>query len=197
MYLQQEAHSKATHTSSLGVRESTGRHSVVQCVVVCRIVLQCVAGSVLQYVAVCCGMMRKRKESAGRHSVLQFVAVCCCVLHFVAVCCRQRVAVCCSILHCVAVCCRQCVAVCCSMMRKGTGSAGRHFVLQCVAVCCSMLQCVAVYCSELQHGATCRAKEMALLKGQQEDNFALQCDSVRCSVFKYMGWLRLVGSLKL
>jgi len=90
---------------------------VLQCVVVCRIVLQCVAGSVLQYVAVCCSMMRKSTGLAGRPFVLQCVAVCCCVLHFVAVCCRQRVAVCCSILHCVAMCCRQCVAACCSMLQ--------------------------------------------------------------------------------
>ena len=80
-------------------------------------------------------------------------------------------------LQCVAVCCSvlQCVAVCCS-------------VLQCVVVCCSVLKCVAVCCSVLQCAAVCCS--------------VLQCVAVRRSVFvttiwSDMGWLRLVGSLKL
>jgi len=46
-------------------------------------------------------------------------------------------------------------------------------VLQCVAVCCSVLQCVAVCCS------------------------VLQCVAVCCRWCSHMGWLQLVGSLKL
>jgi len=103
--------------------------------------------SVLQYVAVHCGVLQC--VAAGpqvqgillRHSalgVLQCVAVCSSVLQCAAVCCSalQCVAVCCSVLQCVAVCWSvlQCTAMCCSVF----------------AVCCSVLQCVAVWCSVLQ-----------------------------------------------
>jgi len=73
---------------------------------VCCSVLQCVAGSVLQCVAVCCSVLQC---VAVRCSVLQCVAVRCNVLQCVAMCCSasQCVAMCCSVLQCVAVCCRE------------------------------------------------------------------------------------------
>ena len=113
--------------------------------------------------------------------------------------------VCCSVLHSVAVCCSvlQCVAVCCS-------------VLQCVAVCCSVLQCVAVCCSVkgVMHS---RLMSRCTLQGcvcvcvcacVRVCVCACMCVRVRVctSVCVYvsdsvletgMGWLRLVGSLKL
>ena len=70
--------------------------SVLQCVAVCHIMLQCVTVccSVLQCVAVC-------------YSVLQCVTVCCSVLQCVAACyiVLQCVTVCCSVSQCNAVCC--------------------------------------------------------------------------------------------
>ena len=70
------------------------------------------------------------------------------------------------------VCCSvlQCVAVCCS-------------VLQCVAVCCSVLQCVAVCCSVLQ-----------CVDSTTRYVISYSAQYISCV---YMGWLRLVGSLKL
>ena len=58
-------------------------------------------------------------------------------------------------------------------------------VLQCVAVCCGVLRCVAVCCGVLQCVAVCCSVLMLLFllpAVDQHDN---------------MGWLRLVGSLKL
>jgi len=84
--------------------------------------------SVLQGVAVCCGVYMSARRSSRSCSVSSVSAV------------KPRcVAVCCSVLQCVAVYCSvlRCVTVCCS-------------VLQCVAVCCSVLQCVAVCRSLLQ-----------------------------------------------
>jgi len=52
-------------------------------------------------------------------------------------------------------------------------------MLQCIAVCCGVLRCVAVCCNVLQYAAVCCS--------------VLQCVAV-CR--KYMGWHRLVGSLK-
>jgi len=102
---------------------------VLQRVVVCCSVLQCVAVE-LRRCLVC------RSYSARKYQfLLQCVAVCCCVL--------QRVQVCCSVL--------QCLTVCCS------GSALLFSLPNCigskisvlVAVCRSVLQCVVVCCSEL------------------------------------------------
>jgi len=114
------------------------------------------------------------------------VAVCCSVF---AVCCsgyalhkwrHQTVSLCCSgyalhgwhhqsVSQIVAVCCNvlKYVAVCCNE-------------LQSVAVCCSVLQCVAVCCSQMQ----CVAAWCNCVKGTS------------CGLMD-MGWLRLVGSLKL
>ena len=142
---------------SISDRSLCSRTYLLQCVAVCCIVLQYVAG-VFQ---VCCSVTYQSASVLGSkmshyntlqthlqrtcntpsthcnilQSVLGFSAggvdVCCNVL--------QCVVICCSVLQCVAVWCRvvQCVAVCCSM-------------LQCVSVYCSVLQCVVVCCSELQ-----------------------------------------------
>jgi len=72
----------------------------------------------------------------------------------------------------------QCVAVCCS-------------VLQCVAVCCSVLQCVAVCCSVLQCVAVCNREQLLHSRAPVELNGL--CYTHKCN----MGWLQLVGSLKL
>jgi len=86
-----------------------------------------------------------------RRSMVQYVAVCCNVLRYVSMpkedaYPEECVEVCCSVFKCVAVCCSvlQCVAVCCNVLQCVTV---RCSVLQCVAVCCSVLQCVAVCCS--------------------------------------------------
>ena len=102
--------------------------SVLQCVVMCCRLLQCVAG---------CSW---RSVPLARQVLLQRVAVCCSVL--------QRVAVCCSVLQCVAACCS--VLQCCSVSQ---GVALCRSVLQCVIgapstilsrLCCSVVQRVAV-----------------------------------------------------
>jgi len=98
------------------------------------------------------------------------------------------VAVCCSVLHCVAfclivsqcvvaVCCcsvlLQCVvAVCCCKTPSIEKREDMCCALQCVAVCCSVSQCVAV--------SRCVSHVVSL----------------RCRT-PSMGWLRLVGFLKL
>jgi len=109
---------------------------------------------------------------------------CCCVVQYVAVCCRalqcvageltrdsvlsvcsvlQCVAVCCSVLQCVAVSCSvlQCVAMCCSVLQyvaSGLLNASD------VAVYCSVLLCVAVCCSVLlcDKGRLARASDVAV-----------------------------------
>ena len=74
--------------------------------------------------------------------VLQYVVVCCGVLRCVAVCCSglQCVAVCCSVLQCVTLCCSvlQCVAVCCSASHSFDGIVNGL----CAAVCCGVRSCV-------------------------------------------------------
>jgi len=160
------------------------RVSIVQCVAVCCSQLQYVTKRYDVYRWVWCVYM------AGMYvylycSMLQWVAVCCSTLHYGAVRCSavQCGAVSCSAVQCSAVQCSaiQCNAVCCSASQC---VAVRCSALQCVAVRCSALQCVAVRCSALQ----CDAVRCS----------ALQCDAVRCSPWSLlMGWLRLVGSLKL
>ena len=84
-------------------------------------------------------------------------------------------------LQCAVVCCvvLQRVAVCCS-------------VLQCAAMCCSVLQSVAVSCSVLRRVAVCdsvlQSVAAGLGKGKHES---------ACGEGAVMGWLRLVGSIKL
>jgi len=117
--------------------------------------------SALQYVGVCCSVLRCvwLSVSPGKSYcdiMLQCVSVCglesfmfCVVLQ--SVCVWLGISpvlclVCNSVLQCVAACCSgmECVGLCCS-------------VLQSVAVCCSLLQCVGVYCCVLQHGVVCMA----------------------------------------
>ena len=184
------------------------RCSVLQCVSVCCSVLQCGdRGRTHFCVAVCC-------------SVLQCVAVCCsvlqCVLHYVAVCCSmccstlQCVAVCCSVLQChgtfvlqVAVmalsCCRlQCVAVCRSVLLSSVVAA--RLILR------SLLRGQTVRGLTTQknpatleqprkygHRSTLRSKEI-WPQGCERPNGSR---SARLSRVSDMGWLRLVGSLKL
>ena len=116
------------------------------------------------------------------------VVVCCNVLQCVAVCCSalQCVAVCCSVLQCVAVCCSvlQCVAVRCS-------------VLRCAAVCCSALQCAAVCCSVLQCVASRYIYQLIKISLLIESCVGCEKMHMRMHQNTHMGWLRLVGCLKL
>ena len=103
----------------------------------------------------------------------------------------QCVAVCCSVLQCVAVCCSvlQCVAMahvpCIKVEVGGAGLCQRHHVaneLQCesYSVCCNVLQCAC--CSVLQCVAVAY----------------IPCIKVGVvGLCPCMGWLQLVGSLKL
>jgi len=102
------------------------------------------AGSVLQYVVVCCsalqcvaGVFPFLVRASSTTSMLQCAAMCCRVLPCVAVCCRvvQSFAVRCSMGQCVAVGCSvlQCAAEYCKCIAMRCG------VLQCAAVCCSVL----------------------------------------------------------
>jgi len=89
--------------------------TVLQCVVVCCSVLQCVAAfwrvccSVLQCVAV---YRRVLARVVVCCSVLQSAVMCCSVSQCVAMCCRklQRVDACCNVLVCVAACCSKYIA---------------------------------------------------------------------------------------
>jgi len=93
--------------------------------------------------------------------------------------------------------CRQCVAVWCSAFCS---------VVQCGAVWCSVVQCGVVWCSVLQYATVCCSVFCIVVL----------CAAVCCIMFqcvaalearpvslswsfsqKDMGWLRLVGSLKL
>jgi len=133
---------------------------------------------------------------------------------------RPRYAMFCCMLQCAAVCCSvlQCVAVCCSVSQCVTVCCG---VLQCVAVRCSVLQCVAVCCSVLIWTFIYTRTEgspknlgyiLSIQKGprnyytgvifpwallnRQDTATTLRkiiCGKRECT----MGWLRLVGSLKL
>jgi len=95
--------------------ETTNRCSALQCVAVCRSVLQCFAVrcravNALGTLLVWGGY--KSLESCQCCRVLQCVAACCSVL--------QRVAVCCMVLHGVAECCKAANAfdaVCCSVLQ--------------------------------------------------------------------------------
>jgi len=101
---------------------------------------------------------------------------------------NQVFSVCCSLL--------QSVAECCSVLQLGghshepsRGCEVCCSVLQCVAVCCSVLQCSAVCCSVLQCVAAWCSHELSGCS--QVSNMCV------CVSYTYMGWLRLVGSLKL
>ena len=186
-------------------------HSVSQCVTVCHSVLQCVAVccTVLQCVVVCC-------------SALQCVAVCCNVLQHVAVWNRIKClnfTVCCSVSQCVTVChsVSQCVTVRCSALQC---IAVRCSVLQCVAVCHSENphQMPCLYKSRVLFEDPSKA---LVFIGFWRPIYCLASTSPQYRVVKthrmpyvcssffstqpynlsldgswYMGWLRLVGSLK-
>ena len=148
-------------------------------------------------------------SSAG---VLQCVAVCCSVLQCVAVCCSILLVNSSEvnsqwsnlnmspILSASSACVLQCVAACCS-------------VLQCVAVCCSVLQCVVVGTRRrrlrsrirLWCVAVCYISCRSVLQHSCAALVDTGCWGVLqlTSAMKFlrmdpgMGWLRLVGSIKL
>jgi len=126
--------------------------------------------------------------------VLQCVIVCCSALHGVAV--RVR----CSVLRQVCAwtvscflpgtCVLPCVAVCCSaLQRVAASSCLDSFLLSCLYLCvavrCSALQYVALRCSALR----CVAEPCSVLRQVAPGELL--------AFFLGMGWLRLVGSLKL
>ena len=116
---------------------------------------------------------------------------------------------CCSVLQCVA----DMILFTCEVWWIVLQSAA-EIVLQCVAVCSSALQCVAVRCSALQCVAVCYRDRVAAccsIHALQPKRQILVYDCVgqkKCAsvaivpnnncgfnIF-HMGWLRLVGSLK-
>jgi len=128
------------------------------------------------------------------HSVLQCVADCCSGL-------GQRTHVPLSLLH-SGLCCSvsQCVAMCCRLLQWVRPKNSRAVVMFALR---SLLQCVAECCSVLGKNS-CTIVILALRP-------LLQCVAVCCNVLHYtetlwntpqhtatndMGWLRLVGSLK-
>ena len=144
-------------------------------------------------------------------SVMQCDAVWCSVLQGVAVWCSamQCNAVRCFVLQCVVVCCSvlQCVAVCCSALQyvaiewtwSDLHAEVARIELQRFAVCCSALQCVAVCCSCMalpRVAACCSVLQCVAVSW-------IVCSGVMCVAavctrsLLYMGWLRLVGSLRL
>jgi len=84
--------------------------------------------------------------------------------------------------------CHLCVSICDTFF-FGVYLQSKIHGLQCVAVCCSVLQCVAVCCSALQCVAVCMQVCLST-KHISRKSAALLLKFV-------MGWLRLVGSLKL
>jgi len=126
------------------------RCSMLQCVIVCRSVVQGVPSG--RAMLIC----RGPAIYSGERGKERARAVCCVVLRCVALCCvmLQCVAVCCSVLQCVAVCrsVLQCVPrsramLICRGLAICSGARGKQKVR---AVCCSVLRCVAVCCSVLQ-----------------------------------------------
>jgi len=98
----------------------------------------------------------------------------------------------------------QCVAVCCSVLQrvarrlyvsKTHMSLQGAGVLQCVAVCCSVLQCVAACCSVLQRVAAC----CSVLQRVARSLYVCKPSKLQDerSSLVAMGWLGLVGSLKI
>ena len=149
--------------------------------------------------------------------VCVFVPVCLCVCVFVCVCpfvcCGAPCSVCSGVLACVAVRCRVlqcilqcvavCVAVCCSVC-----CAVLWCVVVCVAMCCHLLHsvvfffgmesCLFVYglatISRLLKiiGLFCRTKSLLQGSFAKDSVRSIEVWSQRC-----VGWIRLVGSLKL
>ena len=111
------------------------------------------------------------------------------------------VALCCNVLQCVAVYCSvsQCVAACCSALQRvlplRRNAHPQHQVLEpiCSAVCCSVLHCVVVCCSVLQ-SVTMRA---AAAETEPPTMPGTRTNTATTWTRGRMGWLRLVGSLKL
>jgi len=146
-----------------------------------------------------------RKNAHQQRQVLKpiCVVVCCSVLQCVAVCCTvlHCVALCCNVLQCVAVYCSvsQCVAACCSALQRvlplRRNAHPQHQVLEpiCSAVCCSVLHCVVVCCSVLQ-SVTMRA---AAAETEPPTMPGTRTNTATTWTRGRMGWLRLVGSLKL
>jgi len=190
------------------------RCSALQCVAlrysaVCRSALQCVfcISFDCTQLAVCCSALQRvfrQLFDCTRHAVcnvLQRVAVCCGALQCVAMCIphifrqhttysTQCVAVRCSAVCCSAVCCSAvcCSAVCCS-------------AVCCSAVCCSAPQCViSISFDCTRHAVPCNVLQRITLQV-----IAVHCNMffadfrlhTTCSLICSMGWLRLVGSLKL
>jgi len=132
-------------------------------------------------------------------SVLHCVVLCCTVLHcaisinlqwYQLLCCTfsvlQCVAVCCSVLQCAISINLQWYQLLGSLtnLLEQNGFCCTFSVLQCVAVCCSVLQCVAVrFLNQFP---------MVYIVGI----WCAFSNSSRNSIH-YMGWLQIVGSLKL
>jgi len=151
---------------------------------------------------------------------LQCVAVCCSVLQCVAVCCSvlQCVAVCCSVLQCAAVYCSvlQCVAVCCIIRRQllynhiitwrtpkinvtsfstyttyTVSSSVSNSVLTHSPICVRILSsAVFTFDFSRQWHYHTLTNSRGMLRGTHTSTRSVFFDTG-------MGWLRLVGSIKL
>jgi len=155
----------------VGTRKSAGMQGVagscreLQGVAVCCSVMQDVAECVaVRYSVFQSGVVRLGRASLHIFSVVQYVAVCCRVLRGGVACCSvsQCGTVWCGAVRCGAICCSglQGVAVWCSVLQWGRlAKVCRCFLIRhllsyvCMYVytyiCCSVMQCVAVCCSEV------------------------------------------------
>jgi len=169
--------------------------------------------SLLQYDAVCCSVLQWAFSAAlfvswsrSRSSILflfpfhsfALLLTLSDVLQCVAVCCSvsQCLAVCCSVLQCLAVCrsVLQCVAVCCIFSLTWLDRIATKAVasLQWENVCCGVLRCVAVGECVLRRVAVCCSGRMCVAATKA-------VTFIHTSRYPdiHMGWLRLVGSIKL
>jgi len=156
--------------------------------------------SVLQCVAVCCGMLRfvavQRRAVVGDWCRTG-VAVFCSVLHYATLCCRlqsvalcysvicsvlQCAVLCCSVLHCVAVRWRSVAGACCLVCAKPLNTNPVCCtVLPCIAQCCSVLHlCSFVLATRLTFDSVCCSM--------------LRCVAVYCSVLQFVQSLLFVVS---
>jgi len=121
-----------------------------------------------------------------RTTLSQCVAVCCSNVYEMLQTFQDRWEPnCCSVLQCVAA-MLQCVAAMCMRCRRHLKIVENHTAV----VCCSVLQSVAVCCRVLQSVAVCcRVLQCVAAMCPPPPHCVLRCLG--------MGWLHLVGSIKL
>ena len=114
-----------------------------------------------------------------------------------------------TVLQCVAVCCSvlQCVAVCCSVLQgvatyPNSPHPANHFThsrrresrdVHGVAVCCSVLPHTAT----VHIPRCCSVRQCVAVCGSVLQCVAACCHILQTAHIQHMGWLRLVGLIKL